>query len=304
LPSWTRIDEVPADNRRCILNKRTAFAPEEMKAFEPAEKVGLVASISPQGLPHISLITSIMAANPTQLTLGEFCKGMSKRYIQQNPNVAFLITTLDRKIWRGRAQWTHLRKDGPEYETYSAMPMFRYNAYFGVNTVHYLDLIETSDGEALPVPAITRASIITKLVKGGARTGVEERILKPFAEELFNKLDSLKFISYVGDDGFPVIIPVIQCQAADSRRLVFSPRAYREELNEIPEGATVAVFGLTMGMEDVLVRGTFLGFKRYRFFRLGAVDINWVYNSMPPCHGQIYPEIELKPVVNFFQTAG
>lgn len=270
-----------------------------MKAFEPAEKVGLIASISPEGLPHISLITSVMGANPTQLTLGEFCKGLSKQYIQQNPNVAFLIMTLDRRFWRGKAKWTHLRKDGPEYETYNAMPMFRYNTYFGINTVHYLDLVETSNAEPLPVPAITRAALITRFAKGGAGTGVEERILKPFAEELFDKLDSLKFIAYVGDDGFPVIIPAIQCQAADSRRLVFSPRAYGKELGEIPKGATVAVFGLTMGMEDVLVRGIFLGFKRYRFLRLGIVDINWVYNSMPPCHGQIYPEIELEPVVNF-----
>jgi hypothetical protein len=278
---------------------RTLFTAEEIEAFRPAEKIGLIASISPQGLPHVSLITSTMAASPVQLTMGEFCKGMSKQYIQQNPNVAFLIMTLDRKMWRGKARWTHLRKDGPEYQLYNEMPMFRYNAYFGVNTVHYLDLVETSDGEPLPIPLITRAAIVTKLAKGGAKTGVSERILKPFAEELFNKLDSLKFIAYVGTDGFPAIIPVIQCQAADSRRLVFSPKAYREELRRIPKGSTVAVFGLTMGMEDVLVRGTFLGFNRYRFFRLGAIDIEWVYNSMPPCHGQIYPEVELKPVVDF-----
>ncbi|MBI5115078.1 pyridoxamine 5'-phosphate oxidase family protein [Candidatus Poribacteria bacterium] len=281
------------------MNTRTLFSAEEIKAFEPAEKIGLVAGVSPQGLPHISLITSIMAASPAQLTLGEFCKGMSKQYIQRNPKVAFLIMTLDRKIWRGKAKWTHTRKDGPEYEKYNEMPLFRYNAYFGINTVHYLDLVETSDGERLPVPLITRAALITKFAKGAAATGIKERILKPFAEDLFNKLDSLKFIAYVGGDGFPIIAPVIQCQAADSRRLVFSPRAYGEELSEIPKGAHVAVFGLTMGMEDVLVRGTFAGFKRYRFFRMGAVDIDWVYNSMPPCHGQIYPEVELKPVEEF-----
>lgn len=281
------------------MNTKTSFSAEEIKAFKPAEKIGLIASVTPQGLPHISLITSLMAINPTQLTLGEFCKGLSKQYIQQNPSVAFLIMTLDRKMWRGKARWTHLKKDGPEYEMYNEMSMFRYNAYFGVNTIHYFDLIETSGGKPLPVPLITRSAIITKLAKGGAKTGASERILKPFAEELFNKLDSLKFLAYVGGGGFPAIIPIIQCQAADSRRLVFSPWAYSEELGEIPKGATVAVFGMTMGMEDVLVRGMFLGFRRYRLFRLGAVDINWVYNSMPPCHGQIYPEVELKPVMNF-----
>jgi hypothetical protein len=32
---------------------------------------------------------------------------------------------------------------------------------------------------------------------------------------------------------------------------------------------------------------------------MGAVDIEWVYNAMPPCHEQIYPPVELKAVVDF-----
>ena len=32
---------------------------------------------------------------------------------------------------------------------------------------------------------------------------------------------------------------------------------------------------------------------------LGTVDIEWVYNSMPPAHGQIYPEVPLEPVIEF-----
>jgi hypothetical protein len=61
----------------------------------------------------------------------------------------------------------------------------------------------------------------------------------------------------------------------------------------------VAVFGLTLQMEDVLVRGVFAGFGKYRGITLGCMDIDWVYNSMPPVHGQIYPELEMQPVVNF-----
>ena len=114
-----------------------------------------------------------------------------------------------------------------------------------------------------------------------------------------NNIAAMKFISYVGDDGFPAIVPLIQCQAADSTRLAFSPLAYGEELMAIPKGATVAVFGLTMKMEDVLVRGVFQGFNRYRAVRLGTVDIDWVYNSMPPKQGQIYPVESIRPVVDF-----
>ena len=61
----------------------------------------------------------------------------------------------------------------------------------------------------------------------------------------------------------------------------------------------MAVFAITMGMEDVLVRGIYRGISRYRFLNMGIIDIDWVYNSMPPCHGRIYPEVALEPVVNF-----
>jgi hypothetical protein len=207
--------------------------------------------------------------------------------------------TLDKKMWRGKAKWTHLKKEGPEYEIYNNIPMFRYNTYFGVNTVHYLDVIEISGPGALPMSAIVRAALLTRMAKGGARTTTSGRILKPFAENLFNKLDSLKFISYVGEKGFPVIVPVIQCQAADSSRLVFSPGVYSKELHAIPKGIKVAVFCLTMGMESVLIRGSYTGMERFRLSKLGVIDIDWVYNSMPPCHGQIYPEVPLEAVVNF-----
>ncbi|MCF8146128.1 MAG: hypothetical protein K9N21_19650 [Deltaproteobacteria bacterium] len=280
---------------------RTYFIEQEMKAFEPAEKIGLVACVNPGGLPHISLITSIMAPGPRQLTLGQFCKGLSKAYIQTRPDIGFLVMTMDKKMWRGRARWTHLRTEGREYERYNEIPMFRYNTYFGINTVHYLDLIETSEGEALPMFRIVLSAMLTKMTKGAAAAGNGEPILKPFAQDLFNQLDALKFVSYIGPDGFPVIVPVVQCQAADSRRLAFSPLAFKEELMRIPEETTVAVFALTMKMEGVLIRGIFRGYRRKRGLVIGIVDIKWVYNSMPPAHGQIYPEVPLKPVVDTWE---
>ena len=149
---------------------KSCFTHDEQKAFEPAEKIGIVACVNPHGQPHVSLITSIMAPRPDQITLGEFCRGLSKQYIQQAPDIAFLIMTMDRRLWRGRARWTHLRREGPEFQRYNDIPMFRYNTYFGINTVHYLDLIETSESERLPMPHIILSAILTRLVKGSAAT--------------------------------------------------------------------------------------------------------------------------------------
>jgi len=275
------------------------FDKQTIAAFAPAEKIGLVASINPDGLPHITLITSIGAAGPKQVILGEFCKGNSKSHIQRNPKIGFLVMTMDRKMWRGHAEWTHLRQEGPEYETYNDLPMFRYNAYFGINTVHYLDLIDAQGPNGLPLSKIFVSALMTKIAKGGAATGNNDRILNVFGEDLFNRLDTLKFIAYIRGNGYPELVPILQCQAVDSRRLAFSTMAYGDELKKIEPGKMVAIFGLTMKMEDVMVRGTFKGTRRLRGIQTGTVDIDWVYNSMPPAHGQIYPPIPLKPVTEW-----
>ena len=282
-----------------MANQRTAFNAEDIQAFFPAEKIGIVASVNPDGLPHITLITSIRANNDTQLTLGEFCRGNSKAFIQKHPAAAFTVLTMDKRMWRGTARWTHMRKDGPEYQSYNDLPMFRYNAYFGINTVHYLDLVSVVGPMGLPIPRILLATLMTRFSRGALVTGNMDRILRPFAENLFNQLGTLKFLSYIGADGFPVLIPLLQCQAADSRRLVFAANAFKSELLQIPKGRTVAVFCLSMKMEDVLVRGTFNGFSTHRMVHTGTVDINWVYNSMPPAHGQIYPQKPLEPITEW-----
>lgn len=281
------------------MNKTDRFDTADMGAFEAEAKVGLLATVNPEGLPHISLIASMQAKDPTRLIWGQFSEGRSKVHVRQNPHVGFLIMTLDRNLWRGKALWTHGETEGEDYEMYNQKPMFRYNAYFGIHTVHFMNLVETYGKEGLPLGRIVMASLVTKAAKDGAKSAEVGRILKPWAEGLFNRLDTLKFLGYIDDEGFPAIVPVIQCQAAGSRRLAFSPLAYGDELAAIKEGMRVAVFGMTMQMEDVLVRGTFLGYDRVRLQRLGVIELEWVYNSMPPTPGQVYPPVELKPVVNF-----
>jgi hypothetical protein len=154
--------------------------------------------------------------------------------------------------------------------------MFRYNAYFGIHTVHSMNLVETYGRERLPLARVVLASLATGAAKAGARAPEKDPVMKPWAQDLFNRMDTLKFVGYVGDGGFPILIPVIQCQAAGPRRLAFSPLPFREELAAIKEGTQVAVFGMSMQMEDVLVRGTFLGYNRVRFQRLGVIELEWV----------------------------
>jgi hypothetical protein len=124
-------------------------------------------------------------------------------------------------------------------------------------------------------------------------------VLTLWTRRLFNRLDNLKFVAYVDTNGYPVIIPVIQAQALDTERVIFSARAFSDELRTIPAGVPMAVFGMTLDMEDVLLRGTFEGIRRVAGIPCGTVAVEWVYNPMPPKPDQIYPALPLESVRAF-----
>lgn len=279
--------------------KLTSFTNQDIRETQPAMKIGLLATVTPEGLPHVTLISSLMACGEQQLCFGQFTEGVSKKHILENPKTGFLIMSMDKEMWRGQASYTHLSKDGPEYDYYNNVPMFRYNAYFGVHTVYYLDLIFQTGKHPLPMGKVIFAAVQTLIARTLGRKRGEEAILNGWTRAFIDKLDNLKFLSYVDPEGYPVIIPAIQTQSLDDQHLLFTTSIYRDELERIPVGAPLCVFSMALTMEDVLVRGEYLGYQRVGGVKAGLVKADWVYNPMPPVPGQIYPPVELKPIRDF-----
>jgi hypothetical protein len=277
----------------------TSFSETDIQNTQPAMKVGLLATVTPEGMPHVTLISSLMACAPAQLCFGQFTEGKSKQHILINPKVGFLIMGLDKNLWRGKAVFTHAMKSGAEYDYYNNVPMFRYNAYFGVHTVYYLDLISHTGKIPLPMNRIIFAAVQTMLARTlGSKPG-KQSVLNGWTRSFVDKIDNLKFLSYINSDGFPVIIPAIQTQSLDSQHVLFSTSVYTQELQAIPAGIPLAVFNMALTMEDVLLRGKYLGIHRLGGVKAGVVEVEWVYNPMPPVPGQVYPPVELKAVKQF-----
>lgn len=277
----------------------TSFTAEDIRSFEPAMKIGLLATVTPQGLPHLTLISSLKAGSANTVLWGQFTEGMSKEHVRQNPNTAFMVMTLDKQIWRGKARWTHSETGGPDFEWLNNVPMFRYNAYFGIHTVHYMDLLGHTGKEALPMNSVIFAAVKTMLARSLAPSQGTDVVFNPWTKAFFTKLDNLKFLAYMDADGFPWIIPAIQTQADGGNKLVLSTGVYRDELSAIPAGSRVAVLGMALTMEDVLARGVYRGIQRRAGVNCASVEVDWVYNPMPPVSGQIYPPVEVKAVVQY-----
>lgn len=276
--------------------KDQEFTAQDIRDLNVELKVGVLGTVTPQGLPHLTLLSSIQPCAPRMVTWGQFTEGLSKQYILENPKTGFLIMSLKKEVWRGKALYREKRKDGAEYENYNTMNMFRYNAYFGIHTVYYMDLVELHGRQSLPMGKVISAAVATMLARMLGKKDRQTEALNQWGQNLLNKVDNLKFLGYVDADGFPQVLPVVQLQALDAGHLIFAPGAYGEEIKAIPQGAQVAMLGMSFDMEDVVTRGTYRGIQRVGGVRCGVLDVEWVYNAMPPAPRQIYPAVDLKGI--------
>jgi len=275
--------------------RRDCMTEEELASLSPTEKMAIVSVADPEGRPHQTLLSSLMASGPRELVIGEFTRGLSKEYMAQRPRVGFVAMTLDRRLWRGAARWRALSRSGREYEAFNKKPMFRYNSYFGVNTVHYLDLEWVEGPESLPMAGIALAKLATRALGSAPALGSLRPALTPYARSLVDGLASLSFLSWISGEGEPRILPIAQARTAGPGRIVFTAGPYGRELPQVPEGAAASVFSFNLSMESLLTLGVYRAPARGHS-RLSFLEIEEVYNPMPPIPGRVWPPADLEPV--------
>lgn len=267
-----------------------------VQAFAADAKVALLATVDPDGRPHITLITSIHARNPSELMFGQFCEGRSKDNVRREPRVGVLAMTRDLRLWRCKARWTGETQHGAEYELYNQKPMFRYNAYVGIHTIHYFDLVAATPAEQVSKAGLMLSALKAQCARPFLRPASDRRVMSPWAVRHLGRPATLTFVAFVGADGFPSIVPLVPCPPVGSTRIAVLPGRRHPEMADLRPGAVVACYGLNLGMESVLVSGPLTRWRRVLGMRAAVVDVDQVYNSMPPKHGVVYPPQPLEAV--------
>ncbi len=273
------------------MKEENKFSEEAVKAFEADGKVGLLATADADGLPHITLITAMQANGPDELIFGQFCEGAGKENPQHNRQTGFLVMGMDRRLWRGTAVWREKKESGPEKELMNSKPMWRYNSYFSMHTVHYLDLVSVSPMQKVKMFPIIRG-LAVRLLRPRLRNG---GVMNRWTRRFVSAPGHPKFIAYIDTSGFPRFVPAFAAFAVSTSEIFLPGTEFREDFNKIPDGVEMALFAMSLEMEDVVVRG--------RFSRKGTravLEIKRIYNSMPPVAGQIYPPLETAGGVSIF----
>ena len=266
--------------------------------FESDSKIGLLATIAPDGYPHISLISSISVKDTASMMWGQFCQGLSKEYINSNPKTGFMIVMPDQRWWTGKALYTGNVNKGEDFDYFNNKPLFRYNSYCGFGMIHYEDLIDISETSKLPLLDIGLGFLRSgALIKQAISHNASAPAKMPYyGMKLASGLTCLKFAAFIDSDGFPRLFPVMQGRPANANTMVFSSSPYTEFLKQIPNDAKTAVFLANMDLESLLLQGRWFNTVKNSKLKHSLFEIDKVYNSMLPIGGYIYPPPEMPNV--------
>jgi hypothetical protein len=286
------------------INLWNSEASEEAIEFtQPDVMLKLVSTIDDRGWPHISLISSNRLINKNQIVWGQFTEGTSKKYVKSNPKqgIFYMTPEMPFKFVQAKVNFTHTTKEGEDLEYFNKSELMRYFTYVRVHTAYYNNIVAVTPVRDLSLFGIIKGIIKDLIGKGGAKTKLEEERLNVIGYNLFKAPIAVRVISYIDpNDGYPVMIPCIQLQAADHNRLAFPPSILKEDLYKIPVNSKVAVFGMNFDFVNQVVKGTFTGFKKFRGIKFGVIEIEEIYSGMPPVSRVIYPELQTRPKVTEF----
>jgi len=261
------------------------LSPEAVEFTKPEIMAKVLSTIDSEGYPHLTMITSNIAISPSYVKWGEFTHGKSKGNVVKNhkQGMIYMTAAMPFRFLQVKADLDYISMEGDD--DFNTMTLFRYNTYLRVYRVFFNKIHAAGPIRDLSLLGIVKG-ILVNLFRIGGKTGKVEHRLEKLGKRLFTGPVFPKFLSYLDPaDGYPVIIPLFQARAVENKLIVFNLVQFKEDLLQIPEGAKVSVFAMDMETVSQMVKGTFLGFQSKR----GIIDIEYVYNSMPPLAGELYP---------------
>ncbi|MHA1602837.1 MAG: hypothetical protein ACTSVL_03865 [Promethearchaeota archaeon] len=269
-----------------LQNWMPKLTPEAVKFTQPEIMAKFISTIDSNGYPHITLLTSNKAVSQTLMKWGEFTKGQSKGNVVKNPKHAVLYMTVKMpfRFLQAKVHLDSISLEGDDAVDFNTMALFRYNTYMRVYRVFFNKIIGASRIRNISLLGLVKG-IFRGLFGVGGKTGTVENRLNTLGDKLFSGMVFPKFISYIDSDGYPIIIPVFQARGVESKRIIIPLTQFKADLIAIPKGAKVSMIAMDFETVSQMIKGTFLGIEKNK----ATIDIEQVYNSMPPKMGEIYP---------------
>jgi len=252
--------------------------------YEQGEVAKFLATASADGIPNVVLIVSQTPVDPGKVAFGEFMMVKTQANLAENPRVASLALTpkLEMAGYRGDLEgWV---QSGPYIDRINSIEFFRYNAYGGI---HNVAVVRVREILSLPEKvSFVKVGAEFAAMRTVGRVGRSERVRgvdipKPIRDK-FDSIMSIKVLSWIGDDGYPDVVPVFGVRFRTPGELLFKVSGYNERSRNVKPGARVALNVLTLDLLTYQVKGKLACFEKHLGLEVGVVQVDEAYSCMPP----------------------
>ncbi len=253
---------------------------------QPEIMAKFIATIDSKDYPHLTMITSNWAIDSGTVKWGEFTYGESKKNVISNPKQGFLFMNVKMpfQFLQVKGELDHISTNGEDAADFNRMQLFRYNTYMRIYKTYFNKVVKARELRNIRLTGIV-AGILANIFGWKGKTNEIGNRISKLGQKLFRGLIFPKFLSYIDSDGYPIIIPVFQARAVEQKRIIIPFSQFSADLKTIPVQSKVSLFAMDFETMSQMIKGVYTHVEKGRM----VIDVNYVYNSMPPQMGEIYP---------------
>jgi len=264
--------------------------PGLMEALDGEMTPKFLATCSSDGIPNIVPCTSLTSAGDVEnrLIFGNFLMRESVDNLNQNPKVGVMVITPDLEGWILQGDFVEWQQTGPYADYLNNSDLLRYNAYTGIRNAGVIQIrrvirhFQISKQRVLADYLLARACSPSKK-KGSSSEAV---VLPPVVRKNFSLLMAVRILSFLGNDGYPLVIPALSLQPSGESTFVCAPGMFGDILELLDSGSPVAASLLTFDAVSFQVKGRWLESRKFLGSPVGFMSVTSVYAGGPPIPGR------------------
>jgi hypothetical protein len=239
-----------------------------------------LATRNSEGTPNVVPVISILPADdkPDTLFFGNFLLRKTIQNLEQDTRLGILVITQQLEGWMLQADFQEFQRTGTYVDQQMSSSLLRYNAYTGIRNAGVMHVRSVQATFRIPKLQVLKDYLLARLARiaGSAPGDGGATIPLPVRQE-FNKMAAVKVLAWVGEDGYPVVVPALSLQPAGTQGLICWKGT---RLPEPPQAAPVAANILTTEAVSYQVKGRWAGGGR-----TGTIETHEFYAGGPPIPG-------------------
>ncbi len=229
------------------------------------------------GVPNVVPCISLQPADdqPDTVFFGNFLLRKSIRNLKEDARVGILVITPELRGWILKGDFIEFQRTGAYVDKVMSGSLLRYNAYTGIRDAGIIRVRSVEN-----TFAISKLQVMTDFLRAriaGLRTSDTNDgvVMPPQVQNEFAKMMAVKVLAWLGEDGYPIVVPALSMQPAGAQHLICHTLS---KLPRPPAGAQVATNILTFEAISYQVKG--------QWDARGKIRVQEVYAGGPPLPGE------------------